>query len=65
MPADVQQLGKPCALEQVAGGSGDSSLKLGPQIGCRLDMPVDLFLGAPIESRYRQVRDMHGLKMRN
>ena len=45
MPAEVKQFGKSRALEQVARGSGDSGLKLCPQVGGRLDIPVDLFLG--------------------
>ena len=53
------QFWKPGAFEEVAGGGGDPGLKLRPQVGCRLDAPVDLFLDLGAEPRHRQVRDMH------
>lgn len=53
VPAEVQQFGKPGAFEQVAGCGDDPGLEPRPQIGGRLDAPVDLFLDPAAEPRDR------------
>src|SRR6266704_194948 len=63
MPAEVQQFGEPGTFKQVSRSSGDPGLKLRPQIGGRLDVPVDLFLDPTAEPRYRQARDVFWFKV--